>query len=152
MAKKLLSFNLDVWVSDPACSKINGNIKYNYGHGFNNYSKELINLLNSINDVKIDSLENCLKNADFIIVTCSLNDKTKYLVNKDKILLTKKGVKIINIARGQIVNEADCVSLLESGFIDSVGFDVFEIEPLPSESKLRKFPQNIFHHITGPTQ
>ena len=148
-ARKLLAFNLDVWVSDPACAKVDGNIKYNYGHGFNKYTPELIKLLSSINDVHIDSLENCITDADYIIVTCSLNDKTKHLINGENIIKSKKGVKIINVARGPVVKEVDVVKLLESNFIHSVGFDVFEIEPLPADSKLRNYTKNIFGSHNG---
>ncbi len=61
----------------------------------------------------------------------------------------KKGVKIINVARGSIVKEDDIVDLLEKGFISSVGFDVFEIEPLPLNSKLRDFDQNLYGSHNG---
>lgn len=143
-AKKLIAFNLNVYVSDPACSKVNGKIKYNYGHGFNEYTPELSKLLDSINDVEVTDLNTALENADFIIITCSLNKHTQHLINKDNILKSNKGVKIINVARGPIVKEEDVVELLETGYIESVGFDVFEIEPLPKDSKLRNFPQNIY--------
>lgn len=143
-AKKLLAFNMQVFVSDPACRKENGKIIYNYGHGFNQYNLELKNLLDSINNVNISTLDECLKDADFIIITCSLNQNTKYLINKDNIMKAKKGVKIINVARGPIVNEEDVVNLLKDDFISAVGFDVFEVEPLPLESKLRNFPQNFY--------
>jgi D-3-phosphoglycerate dehydrogenase / 2-oxoglutarate reductase len=149
LARKLLSFSLDIWVTDPACSKIDGKIKYNYGHGFNEYTPELIKLLDSINDVNVDSFDNCLKNANYIIVTCALNDKTKGIVDREKILKCCKGVKIINVARGPIVNESDVVELLEEGFVESVGFDVFNIEPLPKDSGLRKFNQNIYGSHNG---
>ena len=146
-ARKLLAFNLDVWVSDPAYSKIQGKIKSNYGHG--NDSKELTTLLESMNNINIDTLENCLNEADYIIVTCALNKNTHYLINKDNIMKSKKGVKIINVARGPVVKEDDVVELLEKGFIEAVGFDVFETEPLPIDSKLRKFNQNIFGSHNG---
>lgn len=149
LARKLLAFNLDVWVSDPSISKVAEKIKYNYGHGFNNYTPELIKLLDSINNVNISSLDECLKDADFIIVTCALNKHTHHLINKDNILKAKNGVKIINVARGPVVKEIDIVELLEDGFIDSVGFDVFEVEPLPIKSGLRKFPQNIYGSHNG---
>ena len=144
IAKKLLAFNMDVWVTDPACQKKDGNIIYNYGHGFDKYTPELLKLLDSINNVNIDNLNKCLENADFIIIAASLNKHTQYLINKNNIILAKRGVKIINISRGQILNENDVIDLLETEFIDSVGLDVFEIEPLPINSKLNKFNKCIF--------
>lgn len=148
-ARKLLAFNLDIWVSDPACSKVDGNIKYNYGHGFNTYTPKLIKLLNDIKEVNIDSLDNCITNADYIIVTCSLNDKTRNLINSENILKAKKGVKIINVARGPIVNENDVADLLKTRQISAIGFDVFETEPLPFNSKLRNYSQNIYGSHNG---
>lgn len=148
-AKKLLAFNLDVWASEPACSKVNGKIKYNYGHGFSVYTPELTKLLDSINCININTLDNCLSDANYIIITCSLNKNTKHLINKNNLLKASKGVKIINVARGPIVNENDVIELLEEGFIDSVGFDVFEQEPLSKKSGLRKFNQNIYGSHNG---
>ena len=58
-------------------------------------------------------------------------------------------MKIINVARGSVVKEEDVVELLEEGFVSSVGFDVFEVEPLPKESKLRDFPQNFYGSHNG---
>ena len=135
-ARKLLAFNLDVYVSDPGFEKINDKIICKYNPD--------LNIPNSLNDVRIAVLDECLQNADYIVVTCALNQHTLGIINKENILKTKKGVKIINVARGPIVKEDDVVELLESGFIDSVGFDVFEVEPLPKESKLRNFPQNFY--------
>ena len=47
------------------------------------------------------------------------------------------------------MKENDIVELLEEGFIDSVGFDVFEEEPLKKDSKLRNYPQNIYGSHNG---
>lgn len=140
-ARKLLAFNLDVYVSDPGFEKINNKIicKYN----------EDIIVSEKIQRVIITDLDNALKNSDFIIVTCALNKHTQHLINKENIMKTKKGVIIINVARGPVVKENDVVQLLEEGFISSVGFDVFEIEPLPLESKLRNFPQNFYGSHNG---
>ena len=148
LVRKLLSFNIDIWVSDPAYTKNKyGNIVGNYGHGYSNINEsEKLQLLNKVN---IDNLESCLENANYLFVCCSLNDKTFHLVNKEKIQKCKKGVKIINVSRGSIVNETDIIELLESKFIDSVGFDVFEEEPLTDINKLRNYPGNIFGSHNG---
>jgi len=144
IAKKLLAFNLNVYVSDPACSKVNGKITYNYGHGFNSYSKELTKLLNKINEVNIDTLEKCVNNADFIFISCALNKHTKGMINKDIMLLANKDVIVINVARGPIIVEKDVIELLNSGHIKSIGFDVFENEPLKLNNPLIKFKNCIF--------
>ena len=63
--------------------------------------------------------------------------------------LIKKGVKIINVGRGSVICEKDICDLLDSGFIDSVGFDVFQEEPLSKENNLRNYKQNIFGSHNG---
>ena len=140
-ARKLLAFNLNVYVSDPGFEKINAKIicKYN----------ENIIISEQLQNVIITDLDNALKESDFIIITCALNKHTHYLINRENIMKTKKGVKIINVARGPIVNEDDVVDLLREEFVSAVGFDVFPVEPLPKESKLRDFPQNFYGSHNG---
>ncbi len=70
-------------------------------------------------------------------------------MNKSNITKCNKGVKIINVGRGPVINELDVYELLETGFIDSIGFDVFEKEPLDINNPLRKYPQNIFGSHNG---
>lgn len=140
-ARKLLAFNLNVFVSDPGFEKVNNEIICKYNSN--------IIVPQSVQNVNITTLDVAIDNADFIIATCALNKHTHHLVNKDNIIKAKKGVKIINVARGPVVKEADVVELLENKFISAVGFDVFEIEPLPLESRLRDFPQNFFGSHNG---
>ena len=138
-ARKLLSFNMDVWVSDPGFYKVGENI----------ISKNNIEIDDRLKEVNISDLNECIKNADFIIVTCALNKFTKGLINKNNIILANKGVYLINVARGPIINENDVVELLENKFISAVGFDVFEIEPLSKDNKLRNNENNIFGSHNG---
>ena len=148
IARKLLAFKLDVWVSDPAFTKstVDGFIKGGYGAGDPSID---IDTLRELHTVNIDKIDNCLINANYVICCCPLNNHTHHLINKEKILMCKNGVKIINVGRGPVINEQDICELLESGFIDSVGFDVFENEPLSKENKLRNYTQNIFGAHNG---
>ena len=141
MARKLLAFNLDVNVSDPGFEKVDGKI-------ICNYDDEIV-IREELYKVNIVNLDEALENCDFICITCSLNKATHHLVNKENIMKAKKGVVIVNIARGPVVCENDVVELLESGHIKAVGFDVFEIEPLPEDSNLRNYPQNFFGSHNG---
>ena len=82
--------------------------------------------------------------ADFIILTCSLT-KDNYHILNDKILsMVKKGIRIVNVARGPLIDEKALVKALENETVHSVALDVFEIEPLPIDSGLRKFEKCIF--------
>jgi len=148
IARKLLSFKLDVWVSDPAFSKstVDGLIKGGYGAGDPSIDVETLRELQPVN---IDNLDKCLENCNYIICCCPLNKHTVHLINKEKILLSKKGVKIINVGRGAVICEKDICDLLDCGFIDCVGFDVFEEEPLSKENNLRNYKQNIFGSHNG---
>jgi len=90
-----------------------------------------------------------ISQADYIILTCALTSSSKYMINKETINLMKTGVSIINVARGPLINEADLIEALENNKIKSAALDVYEIEPLVSNSKLRNFEQCIFGTHNG---
>lgn len=140
-ARKLIAFNLDVYVSDPGFTIVDDKIVCNY-------NPELI-VDEYLQRVHLGALEYCITGCDYIITTCNLNKFTHHLINKNNILLANKGVRIINVARGPIVKEDDVLELLESGHIESVGFDVFEKEPLDCDNKLRKYSNSIFGSHNG---
>ncbi|MCI5060121.1 MAG: phosphoglycerate dehydrogenase [Alphaproteobacteria bacterium] len=79
-----------------------------------------------VEKVELDEL---LSRADFISIHVPKNEKTLNLINKDTIAQMKEGVRIINCARGGIVNEADLKEALDSGHISGAALDVFEEEP-----------------------
>lgn len=79
-----------------------------------------------IEKVELDEL---FARADFITLHVPKNDKTANLINKDSIAKMKDGVRIINCARGGIVNEADLKEALESGKVAGAALDVFAEEP-----------------------
>ena len=74
-------------------------------------------------------LEELFKRADFITLHTPLTDSTRNILNKDSFAKCKKGVRIINCARGGLVNEADLKVALESGQVAGAALDVFEEEP-----------------------
>jgi D-3-phosphoglycerate dehydrogenase len=88
-------------------------------------SKERAEALN-IEKVELDDL---LKRADFITLHTPLTEGTKNILNKDSLAKCKKGVRIINCARGGLVNESDIKAAIESGQVAGAAFDVFEEEP-----------------------
>lgn len=90
-----------------------------------------------------------LEKADFVIVTCSLTPETKYLINRNTIALMKDGVRVINVSRGPVIEEAALVEALVSGKVYAAGLDVFEQEPLPLDSPLRNFDRCIFGTHNG---
>ena len=78
-----------------------------------------------------------LEELDFLIFTCSLNDKNHHMLNAETLAKCRAGIRIVNVARGPLIDEAALFAALESGHVHSAALDVFEVEPLPAESPLR---------------
>ena len=85
-----------------------------------------------------------LDELDFLIFTCSLNEHNFHMLNAEAISLMKPGARVINVARGPLIDEAALAGALQSGHIHSAALDVFEVEPLPGNSPLRELPQCVF--------
>ncbi len=90
-----------------------------------------------------------IEEADFIVLTCALTPSSRHMINKDSIALMKDGVRIVNVARGPLINENDLVAALQSGKVKSAALDVFEEEPLQTDNILRQFDQCIFGTHNG---
>lgn len=87
--------------------------------------------------VDMVSLEDAIKQADYITVHMPLTSSTKYMIDENAIDRMKKGVRIFNCARGGIIKESALVEGLKSGKIAAAGLDVYEDEPLAKDSPLR---------------
>jgi len=74
-------------------------------------------------------LDEVLKRADFITLHTPLTDKTRNIINAEALAKCKKGVRIINCARGGLIDEKALKEALESGQVGGVALDVFEEEP-----------------------
>ena len=83
------------------------------------------------NDLGVEKVEldDLFKRADFITLHAPLTDKTRNVVNADAIKAMKKGVRIINCARGGLVDEAALYEALKNGHVAGAAFDVFVTEP-----------------------
>ena len=77
---------------------------------------------------KVD-LEALLARSDFITLHVPLTDQTRNILSRENLLKTKKGVRIINCARGGLVDETALSELLQSGHVAGAAFDVFAVEP-----------------------
>jgi D-3-phosphoglycerate dehydrogenase / 2-oxoglutarate reductase len=82
--------------------------------------------------------------ADFVIFACPLNSTTKGMFNSELLPRLRPGIRVINLGRGSVVAEKALIEGLERAIIHSAALDVFEVEPLPPNSALRRFPQLIF--------
>lgn len=92
---------------------------------------------------------NRIEEADFIILTCALTPSSREMINSNTISKMKKGVRIINVARGPLINENDLINALETGWVESAALDVFEEEPINKENLLMKFPKCILGSHNG---
>ena len=103
-------------------------------------------------NVRLVPLEELLKTSDFISLHASGTAETKHLLNAQTLALAKPGVRIVNCARGELINEADLLAALESGQVAGAGLDVFEQEP-PKDFKLVGHPNVVATpHIAGSTE
>ena len=84
-------------------------------------------------------LEELLKRADFITLHVPFTEQTANILSRENLLKTKKGVRIINCARGGLVDEEAVADLLKSGHIAGAAFDVFKVEPA-TENPLFNLP------------
>ena len=86
------------------------------------------------------SKEDLIKTSDIISIHIVLGEKYKNLITKKDFKMMKKNVFLINTSRGPIINEDDLIEALKSNQIAGAGIDVYNIEPLPDNHKLRFLP------------
>jgi D-3-phosphoglycerate dehydrogenase len=82
-----------------------------------------------------------ISEADFIVISCALTPSSKKLLNENIFKKVKRGVRIVNVGRGPIIDEFALEQALGLGIVYSAALDVFEVEPLPDLSYLRTHPR-----------
>jgi D-3-phosphoglycerate dehydrogenase len=85
-------------------------------------------------------LDTLLATSDVVCLACNLTPDNKHLINAARLRRMKKDAIVVNVARGPLVDEAALIDALRDGRIAGAGLDVFEVEPLPMQSPLRKLP------------
>lgn len=91
----------------------------------------------------ISELDIALAKSDIVILTLPLNDKTKHLINKNKLDIMKNNAVLINVARGGIIDETALLEILSKGKFLGVALDVFNEEPLDESNPLWSLPSVI---------
>ena len=86
--------------------------------------------------IRYVSLEELLKNSDYVSMHCPLTESTKHMINKESLSLMKPSAFIINTSRGALIDEAALIEALENGTIAGAGLDVQETEPPEENSPL----------------
>jgi D-3-phosphoglycerate dehydrogenase len=93
-------------------------------------------------DIQMVTKEELLRKSDFVSLNCDLNQSSYHLMNYKMFCLMKSTAIIINTARGPIIKEDDLIKALNKKRIGGAALDVFEVEPLPADSPLKKM-QNV---------
>jgi len=131
VAKRCQSFEMKVIGYDPYASE-------EYAKNFN---------------IEPVSLETIYAQADYISVHVPLNESTKYLFNEKTLAKLKPGVRLINCARGGIINETALYNALKNSQIKGAALDVFEQEPPPKDHPLFSLPNIIVTpHLGASTE
>ncbi len=88
------------------------------------------------NGVEMTSLDDLLARSDFVSLNCDLNPTSFHLMNEKTLSLMKPGAVLVNASRGAVIDEPALIRALQSKTIAGAALDVFEKEPLPSDSPL----------------
>lgn len=84
------------------------------------------------------------RKSDFLVLCSPLKPETRHMVNESTLTLMRPESFLVNVGRGPLVDEAALIRALDSGHVAAAALDVFEEEPLPATSGLRRFEQCVF--------
>lgn len=130
VAKRALVFGMKVMAYDPFLSA--------------ERAKEL--------GIELVDIMTIYKNADYITVHTPLTDETRHMISDKEFAVMKKSIRLINCARGGIIDEEALVRAIEAGKVAGAAFDVFEEEP-PKNSKLAKLGKVVLTpHLGASTE
>ncbi len=102
--------------------------------------------------VQKTSLDELLQDSDYVSLHCPVTEQTKGLINRERLLLMKRGARLINCARGGLVDEQSLLELVQNRHLAGAALDVYENEP-PGESALLKEANIHFTpHLGASTQ
>lgn len=93
--------------------------------------------------VKLASVDDVIRGADFITVHTPLTPETRHMIGNSQFSVMKKGMRIINCARGGIIDEEALVEAINEGIVAGAAFDVFEEEPPKPDHPFLKHPKII---------
>ena len=88
--------------------------------------------------VKMTSLDDVFAQSDFLSLNCDLNPTSRHIIDAQALARMKPGAVLVNTARGPLIDEPALVAALQASKLAGAGLDVFEHEPLPANSPLRK--------------
>lgn len=103
--------------------------------------------------VQLLPFEDVLRRSDFVTVHVPLLDSTRGLINREALALMKRGARLINVARGEVVDNAALIEALDNGRLAGAALDVFAKEPPDSDDPVRLHPKIILTpHLGASTE
>jgi D-3-phosphoglycerate dehydrogenase len=103
--------------------------------------------------VRLVELDELLAESDFITLHTALTAETRGLIDAETLARTKKGVRLVNCARGALIDEEALVEALQSGHVAGAAIDVYVDEPLTEDSALRRLPNVVLTpHLAASTE
>lgn len=93
--------------------------------------------------VRLASVDDIIRDADFITVHTPLTPETRHMIGREQFSRIKEGVRIVNCARGGIIDEQALVEAIDAGRVAGAAFDVFEQEPPEADHPFLKHPKII---------
>jgi D-2-hydroxyacid dehydrogenase (NADP+) len=98
----------------------------------------------------VSELDNVLPEADYVVIAAPETAESKHLINAERIAKMKRGARLINVARGSLLDEAALIQALKTGALAGAALDVTGTEPLPTDSSLWKTPNLLITpHTSG---
>ncbi|MFC5133683.1 MULTISPECIES: D-2-hydroxyacid dehydrogenase [Haloferacaceae] len=97
-------------------------------------------------------LPELLARSDYVVLSCPLVEETRGLIGSEELMAMGSDAVLVNVARGEVVDEPALETALQQGRIRGAALDVFEEEPLPADSPLWDLPNAIITpHMAGST-
>jgi len=93
--------------------------------------------------IRLSSVDDIVRNADFMTVHTPLTPETRHMISRAQFEVMKKGMRIVNCARGGIIDELALVEAVDQGIVAGAAFDVFEVEPPAADHPFLTHPKII---------
>lgn len=121
VAKRAKAFGMEIWGYDPFLTEERANKM----------------------GIRLSSVDDIVRNADFMTVHTPLTPETRHMIGKAQFAVMKKGMRIVNCARGGIIDELALVDAVNEGIVAGAAFDVFEVEPPAADHPFLNNPKII---------